>query len=62
MALQIRAKQLDGTNGSLSNQEDLQRYFSDFALTSVLDLVKTAPNKRQDLLRIAYSFTVNDVG
>ena len=61
MALQIRAKALDGSSGSLSNQEDLQRYFSDFALTHVLDLVKTAPNKRPDLLRISYSFTVNDV-
>ena len=37
MALQIRAKALDGS-GSLTNQEDLQRYFSDFALPHVLDL------------------------
>jgi hypothetical protein len=60
MALQMRAKALDG-HGSLANQEDLQRYFSDFALPTILDLVRTAPNKRQDLLKIAYSFTVNDV-
>tara|TARA_B110000091_G_C13772526_1_gene457356 strand:- start:28 stop:1710 length:1683 start_codon:yes stop_codon:yes gene_type:complete len=62
MALQMHAKALDGkSGGSLRNQEDLQRYFSDFALPHVLDLVRTAPNKRPDLLKIAYSFTVNDV-
>ena len=64
MALQMRAKSLDSNadnTSKLTNQEDLQRYFSDFALTQVLSLVKTAPNKRPDLLRVAYSFTVNDV-
>ena len=62
MALRMRAQGLDQKMGNMTNQGALQRFFSDFALPHMLELIKISPDKRPDLLRIAYSFTVPSVG
>ena len=61
VALRMRAQSLDQKIGNMTNQDALQRYFSDFALPHILELVKMSPDKRPDLLRITYSFSVPSV-
>ena len=61
MALRMRSQALDQKHGNSNNQSALQQYFSDFALSHILELIKISPDKRRELLRIAYSFTVPSV-